>query len=946
MASIAATKTLSLVNGVAPAAGYQVKSGDVLTYNIALVNSTAGAGVVTLTETVPTNTTYSSANISTDTTANSGAWVAGGGNYTLSVTVGASATVNKIFTVTVGTLTGGAGMQTIANTVSASGAACTGTSGAGCTVTTATTPYLSVAKSVPSSLSAGGTASYTVTITNTGGSATSGAVTFTDTLPVGLTFAPTSQTSNGFTCTSASPYTTVSCTASGPNIAANGGNVAVTYTVAVSTSATGTLINQVQLTALGGDPRTANIAGLNTTTLTAGNGSQSTDKLYANSAQVVTVAYRFTLAKTQTTASTVTTGAIITYQLSLGNSGSAVSGTSFTVKDQLPAGVIATGVTAGVNVSTISCTDGTHVLPTASTAGSMLTCTGTLTSGLAASTANGGAVFTITALAPAGAGLVTNYATVGSAGGVPTNPPSSGTCPDTSCGSVTTTINTPANVIYKKTVDKISAIATDSSLTYTITLGNSGGSPSGTVLHVYDQLPSGVQATGVAVGNNVSNVACTNMNIAGATLDCTVTTSAIAAGTALTDSGASTFTITTTMPGVGTVINYAQVSGSGGVINSPTPATATCAAPSICSAQTVVVSGLATIFVQKMASAQSVELGDSLLYTVSVTVKSGSAQSGVVVTDTLPRGFKYIPNSARVTVDSVVVSGDINLGIVGVGPVININAGTVQLGDAHAAQITYRVRVGVGAQQGDGVNRVIATSASGSVSNEARYKVTVTDGVFTSTSCVVGKVYIDCNGNGVQDNDEDEMGIPGVRLYMEDGTYLISDNKGKYSICGLTATTHVFKVDPITLPKGSVLLPSSNRNAGDPGSIFADLKFGELHRADFIEGTCSPDVLKQTRTRQEKAVGARDGVPLPALTIQAGGTAAPLQRVPMASPGQAVVDPLLKGERQEMTIRFDSEKGQDPFCSSEFPTDTNSPATVCPVNQPGKLNQPNVGGVR
>jgi uncharacterized repeat protein (TIGR01451 family) len=508
-------------------------------------------------------------------------------------------------------------------------------------------------------------------------------------------------------------------------------------------------------------------------------------------------------------------------------------------------------------------------------------------------------------------------------------------------------VNAPANILYKKSVDKANAISTDTSLTYTITLGNSGGTVSGTTVHVYDQLPSGVQATSVAIGNNVSAVVCTNMNSAGALLDCTVTTGAIAAGTALTDAGVSTFTITTTVPGPGTITNYAQVSSSGGVINLPTPTTATCTAPSICSAQTVVTSGVATIFVQKMASAQSVELGDSLLYTVSVTVKSGSTQSGVAVTDTLPRGFKYIPNSARVTVDGVVTTGDANLGIVGVGPIMSMNVGTVQLGDTHAAQITYRVRVGVGSQQGDGINRVIAKSASGSVSNEARAKVTVTDGVFTSTSCVVGKVYIDCNGNGVQDDDEQEMGIPGVRLYMEDGTYLISDNKGKYSICGLTATTHVFKVDPITLPKGSVLLPSSNRNAGDPGSLFADLKFGELHRADFIEGTCSPEVLKQTKLRQEKAVGARDGVPLPALTAQGdGGVAAPIQRAPMAAPGQAGVDPLLKGDRQEITIHFDSENGQDPFCSSEFPAGNVSSVTVCPVNQPGKLSQPTVGGAR
>ncbi|MBK7904393.1 MAG: hypothetical protein IPJ97_16730 [Proteobacteria bacterium] len=37
---------------------------------------------------------------------------------------------------------------------------------------------------------------------------------------------------------------------------------------------------------------------------------------------------------------------------------------------------------------------------------------------------------------------------------------------------------------------------------------------------------------------------------------------------------------------------------------------------------------------------------------------------------------------------------------------------------------------------------------------------------------MVGKIYLDCNQNRVQDHEE--MGDPGVRFYLEDGTYLES----------------------------------------------------------------------------------------------------------------------------------------------------------------------------
>jgi large repetitive protein len=137
-------------------------------------------------------------------------------------------------------------------------------------------------------------------------------------------------------------------------------------------------------------------------------------------------------------------------------------------------------------------------------------------------------------------------------------------------------------------------------------------------------------------------------------------------------------------------------------------------------------------------------------------------------------------------------------------------------------------------------------------SNTAQFKVKVQGGVFSNEGCIIGKVYVDCDGTHTQNNDggSRELGIPGVRLVMLDGTYMITDNEGKYSICGVKPQTHVIKVDRTTLPKGSRLLPSSNRNAGVGDSIFVDMKGGELARADFIEGSCSPEVLDQVKARR------------------------------------------------------------------------------------------------
>ncbi len=197
----------------------------------------------------------------------------------------------------------------------------------------------------------------------------------------------------------------------------------------------------------------------------------------------------------------------------------------------------------------------------------------------------------------------------------------------------------------------------------------------------------------------------------------------------------------------------------------------------------------------------------------------------------------------------------------GLGPTLAFNLGAI--GTSGQAVLKYRVRVGVGAQQGDGINRARAHGCSlnrgcvdagfspvgGAVAtNEGRHAVRVTGGVFATEACVLGKVFVDCNGNHVQDREE--LGVPGVRLVVSDGSTLISDSEGKYSVCGLPPRSHVIKADPATLPRGSRLTTSSNRNLGDAGSLWLDLKTGELHRADFVEGSCSNTVLEQVKARR------------------------------------------------------------------------------------------------
>jgi len=253
------------------------------------------------------------------------------------------------------------------------------------------------------------------------------------------------------------------------------------------------------------------------------------------------------------------------------------------------------------------------------------------------------------------------------------------------------------------------------------------------------------------------------------------------------------------------------------------------------------------IFVQKSASRTVAEIGEFVDYTVRIKNVSGAGLAGLTVFDTLPAGFAYQPGTARL--DGRVVSDPAG----GRGPALSFAVGA--LGEGVTAVLTYRVQIGPGATRGDGINRAQAMSAPPlqKTSNVATVRVKVEGGVFTEKAYIIGKVHLDCNGNGVQ--DQGEIGVPGVRLYLEDGTFVVTDAEGKYSLYGLSPRTHVLKLDRTSLPGGASLGVASNRNAGDAGSRFVDLKNGELHKADFIVDTCAPGVLEAIRLRRIRAAG-------------------------------------------------------------------------------------------
>jgi len=251
------------------------------------------------------------------------------------------------------------------------------------------------------------------------------------------------------------------------------------------------------------------------------------------------------------------------------------------------------------------------------------------------------------------------------------------------------------------------------------------------------------------------------------------------------------------------------------------------------------------LFLQKTASKAAAAVGDFVDYVVTINNNTGIVMPALVVSDTLPAGFAYVKGSTRLNGEAITNP------VGGTGP--NLQFGVGALVPGTQGTLTYRVRIGPGAQSGNGTNT--AQAASGATrSNAASATVKITGGTLSNQAYLFGKVYADCNANRLQ--DAGEPGIPGIRIYLDDGTFAETDSEGKYSLYGLTPRLHVAKLDTTTLPSGAQLEVLDNRNAFDPGSQFADIQNGELHKTDFAVRGCS-DALRSEIAARRKTLSTK-----------------------------------------------------------------------------------------
>jgi uncharacterized repeat protein (TIGR01451 family) len=406
------------------------------TYSLTITNSGSAvtSGVVTVVDTLPAGLTA---------TAISGTgWTCVLGTLTCTRSDALAAAASyPVITVTVNVANNAAASVTNSVAVSGGGESNVSNNTATDPTTINQLPDLTIVKSHTGNFTQGQVgAVYSVTVTNSGFASTSGVVSVTDTLPVGLTATAISGT--GWTCV----LGTLTCTRSDA-LAAAASYPVITVTVNVANNAAASVTNTANVSG-GGQVNTANDSAADPTTI-----NQLPD---------------LTVAKSHT--GNFTQGQVgATYSVTVTNSGFASTSGVVTMADTLPAGLTATA---------ISGTGWTCVLGT-------LTCTRSDALAAAASYP----VITVTVnVANNAAASVTNTANV-SGGGQTNTTNDSATDP--------TTINQLPDLTIAKshtgnfTQGQVGA-------TYSLTVTNSGLASTSAIATVTDTLPAGLTATAIS----------------------------------------------------------------------------------------------------------------------------------------------------------------------------------------------------------------------------------------------------------------------------------------------------------------------------------------------------------------------------------------------------------------------------------------------------------------
>ena len=226
----------------------------------------------------------------------------------------------------------------------------------------------------------------------------------------------------------------------------------------------------------------------------------------------------------------------------------------------------------------------------------------------------------------------------------------------------------------------------------------------------------------------------------------------------------------------------------------------------------------------KTASRGTAQPGDVVFYTLIARNSDPTrAKRDVTLVDLPSRYLRLRQDTVRIdgvaAPDAVTVTSD--------GREITIDLGDIAGGGSR--RVVYAMTVRPDASPGQAVNEATTTDSLGRTAT-ASAVVDIERENIAGRMTIIGRITSgDCT------IDDPRVGIPGVRVMLEDGSFAITDADGRYHFEGVVPGTHVVQASRMTLPEGGEFIDChrSTRNAGSATSRFVIGQGGSLKVADF-----------------------------------------------------------------------------------------------------------------
>ena len=238
------------------------------------------------------------------------------------------------------------------------------------------------------------------------------------------------------------------------------------------------------------------------------------------------------------------------------------------------------------------------------------------------------------------------------------------------------------------------------------------------------------------------------------------------------------------------------------------------------------------VWIEKQVNKTEASVGELLKYTLTVHNDEEKAIRDFLISDALPFGLKYEEGTAQYegTHVEALRSED--------GKKIQFRLPTVEANGQ--VEVTFIASVTAGVRNAKIINQAWVTKSTVFKSNVADATTLINEELMRSKGIIIGKI---------SHEDNVTKGIAGVRLYLENGMYVVSDVNGKYHFSNVNAGRHIVQVDKALLPQGYAMgsCAQTTRKAGKNFSELVNVGQGALKRVNF----CLKENGEKIQTTQE-----------------------------------------------------------------------------------------------